>query len=90
MNDWYANGGTMDDTHWHGPAILDHNAHLHKHMDGDQGEHHQRDEDNQVGHTPNNPRSCIYCGRQNGHSLQCDRPANKAIDLSFLGPILHD
>jgi hypothetical protein len=59
------------------------------HVD-DQGstEHHRQEGDQGPGHAKDNPRSCIYCGKQDGHTLLCDRPANKAIDLSFLGPIM--
>lgn len=83
MNDWYANGGQIDAADYQElptPSKVD------NHVD-DQGstEHHKQDD---PGHSFQNPRSCIYCGHQNGHSLLCDRPANKAIDLSFLGPIM--
>jgi len=85
-NDWYANGGQIDAADY---QPLPEPSKVDNHVD-DQGstEHHRQEGDQGPGHAKDNPRSCIYCGKQDGHTLLCDRPANKAIDLSFLGPIM--
>lgn len=59
------------------------------HVDGEGStEHHKGGDPGGAGHAKNNPPSCIYCGRQNGHAPGCDRPTSKALDLSFLSPLM--